>query len=292
METEIPQIPFDRAQSLAIEVMKFQDLAGKLERSMGHDPYAAHRIQFYLILVVTKNTYIHSVDLLSYELKKGSALFVANDQVHHFTKGLQKAEGFAIVLHRDLLDRYAYISDALKFSRLFNYHIETPVIHQEEMGNDSLIEIVDRLYQEYTFPNDFAKAEFLQTLLQVFLLKAERAKAEKSSDRTDIHWLELFSAFKNRLEKDFVKTRSSRYYAAELSISYKFLNDIVKKLSGKTVKAFIDDLVTTEIKRYLVSTDHTVKEICFLTGFDEPPNMVRFFRKNTSMTPLQFRQEA
>ena len=158
------------------------------------------------------------------------------------------------------------------------------------MGQVGFTEIATQLYDEYTYPNPFAKSEILGILLQVLFLKSERAKEVQSIGGIKTHWLETFSAFKNRLEKDYVNTRSSRIYAAKLFISYKFLNDIVKKLTGKTVKAFIDDFVTVEIKRYLVSTSLTVEQISYQAGFEEPSNMVKFFKKHTQTTPLKFRQ--
>ena len=134
---------------------------------------------------------------------------------------------------------------------------------------------------------------FPSSLLNVLLLKAERAKEIQSITLSGIktQWLETFNLFKNMLEEEYIKTRSSRYYASKLFISYKFLNDIVKKLTGKTVKAFIDDFVTIEIKRYLVSTSLSIKEVSYQTGFEEPANMVKFFKKHTNITPLKFRQQ-
>ncbi|MEM1119123.1 MAG: helix-turn-helix domain-containing protein, partial [Bacteroidota bacterium] len=70
-----------------------------------------------------------------------------------------------------------------------------------------------------------------------------------------------------------------------------FLNEVVKKLTGKTVKAFIDDFVTVEIKRYLISTSLSVNEICYRTGFKEPANLVKFFKRKTATTPQRFRQQ-
>ena len=142
-----------------------------------------------------------------------------------------------------------------------------------------------------TSPNNFAKHEMLRALLHVLLLKAERAKEIKSISGVKTIWLDTFRDFKNTLQKEYTTTRNSRVYASKLFISYKFLNDIVKKLTGKTVKAFIDDFVTIEIKRYLVSTSLSIKEISYRTGFDEPANMIKFFKKNTQKTPLQFRKE-
>ncbi len=291
MEKEIPKILFNRYKSLEVEVMNFTQLFDKLNQSTGHNPFVAHKIEFYLILVITQNSYSHFVDFNSYELTAGSALFIAKNQVHHFTKSLQQADGFCIIFSSQFMEKYYFLSDKLKLNRLFNYHIEAPIIHQQELGQDSFIDIANQLYDEYIFPNEFAKSEMLRTLLHILLLKAERTKEVQATSGAKIHWLEVFSSFKNMLEKEYINTRSSRDYASELLISYKFLNDVVKKLAGKTAKAFIDDFVTIEIKRYLVSTSLSVKEISYETGFEEPANMIKFFKKNTKMTPLKFRQQ-
>lgn len=291
MEKEIPKILFDRDKSLDIEVMNFAQLLKKLNHSKDHNPFAVHKIEFYLILIVSKNSYSHFVDFKSYKLVEGSALFVAKNQVHHFTKALLESDGFCIIFSSLFIDKYYFLSGSLKLNRLFNYHIETPTIHQKEMGGDSFIGIANKLHEEYIFPNNFIKSEMLRSLLHILLLKAERAKEIQSISGVKTHWLEIFGTFKNRLEEEYVNTRNSKTYAAGLFVSYKFLNDIVKQLTGKTVKAFIDGFVTIEIKRYLVSTSLSVKEISYKTGFEEPANMIKFFKKNTNTTPLKFRQQ-
>ena len=291
MEKEIPKILFNRDKSLEVEVMNFTQLFDKLNQSKGHNPFAAHKIEFYLILIITKKSYSHFVDFKSYKLTSGDALFIAKKQVHHFSKGLQDADGFCMIFSSLFMEKYYFLSDNLKLNRLFNYHIETPIIYQKEMGQDSFIGIAHKLYEEYIFPNNFAKSEMLRTLLHVLLLKAERTKEAYAISGAKTHWLEIFSKFKNILEKEYVNTRSSRVYASKLFISYKFLNDVIKKLTGKTAKAFIDDFVTIEIKRYLISTSLTVKEISYQTGFEDSANMVKFFKKHTQTTPLKFRQQ-
>ncbi|MFK7908849.1 MAG: helix-turn-helix domain-containing protein [Chitinophagales bacterium] len=292
MEKEIPKIHFNKNQSLGIEVMNFAQLRNKLlVQSKDHDPFSPHRLKFFLVLVITKNTYSHFVDFKSYKLLKGSALFVAKNQVHHFTKELLTADGFCIVFDSLFVGKDYFLSGNLKFNKLYNYHIETPVIHQKQMGEDSLIGVAWKLYSEYIFPNSFAKSEILCALLNVLLLKAERTKELQAANNIPIQKLEIFNKFKDLLESNYTATRSSKFYAQKLFISYKLLNEIVKKLTGKTVKAFIDDFVAIEIKRYLVATSLSIKEISYETGFEEPSNMVKFFKKNTHTTPLQFRQQ-
>lgn len=291
MEKEIPKISFKENQSLDIEVMNFVQLAEKLSQSKNHNSFDPHKIEFYLILIITKNSYSHFVDFKSYLLQAGSALFIAKNQVHHFTKGLEKADGFCIIFNSLFTDKHHFLSSNLKLNRLFNYHIETPLIRKEEMGEDNLIDSTALLFSEYQYAYSFAKSEVLSALLQVLLLKAERAKDFQSISGIKLHWLELFNNFKDLLEIDYVNTRNSKDYASKLFISYKFLNDIVKELMGKTAKAFIDDFVCIEIKRLLVSTSLSVKEISYQTGFEDSANMVKFFKKNMHITPLKFRQQ-
>jgi AraC-like DNA-binding protein len=291
MEKEIPKISFSNNHSLDIEVMTFDQLSEKLNQVKSHNSFVPHKIKFFLILILTKNSYTHIVDFKSYKLESGSALFVAKNQVHHFTKNIEKADGYCVVFNSLFTDKHHFLSGSLKLNRLFNYHIGTPVITQKEMDGDDFIEIADTLYKEFHHPNGFAKSEMLSTLLQVLFLKAERAKEFQAVKGVKKHWLETFTNFKDMLEEEYGNTRNSRAYASKLFISYKFLNDIVKQLTGKTVKAFIDNFVTIEIKRYLVSTSLSIQEIAYKTGFEEPSNMVKFFKKNAKTTPLKFRQQ-
>ncbi len=292
MEKSVPEIAYNENQSLRIEVLNFEELYGRLLQSKkDHNPFAVHKIEFYLILVVTKHTYTHFADFKSYKLTPGSAIFIAKNQIHHFSEGLKNTEGFAIIFSSLFTEKLHSISAKFKINRLFNYHIESPIIHQSEMGADTLVNISAKLYDEFNFNNNFGKLEILRALLQVLFLKAERAKSLRSISYIKPHWVEIFSAFKSLLEKNYTKTRNSKDYASKLFISYKLLNDIVKKLSGKTAKAFIDNFVTMEIKRLLAASSLSVKEISYETGFDEPSNLVKFFKKNTNTTPNKFRQQ-
>ena len=290
MQKDIPKIYFDRNIGFDIEVANFTQLSAKLRNAKNHDPFAPHRLEFFLILILSQNTYTHFVDFKSYTLKEGSALFIAKNQVHHFTQALEEADGIGIFFSQLVMNKYYLLTKNLKLNRLFNYHIELPVLHQEEMGQDRFFDIAHKLHEEYHYPNPFAKTEMLRTLLHALLLRAERAKETQSISGVKTQWLEIFGQFRNLLEKEYINTRNSRDYASKLFISYKLLNDIVKKLTGKTVKAFIDQFVSMEIKRYLVATPFSINEISYKTGFEEPSNMVKFFKKNTKTTPLKFRQ--
>lgn len=291
MKKKIPEIHLKKHSIFNIQVMNFQQLFNILNQAEDHNPFAPHKIKFYLILFITKKTYTHFIDFKSYEIKEGSALFVTKNQVHSFNEKLDKSHGFGIAFNNLFIDKHYFLSDNLRLNRLFNYHIESPIIYKKDMGENSLIELISDMHKEYHSNNKFAKPEILASLLRVLLLKAERAKEYHAVTNINTHWLETFSKFKDLLEDEYVNTRNSKTYASKLFVSYKFLNDVVKKLTGTTVKAFIDDFVIIEIKRYLISSSLSINEISYQTGFEDPANMVKFFRKKTSITPLKFRQQ-
>lgn len=291
MKKEIPKISFQSSKELDIEVLTFNEAYDKLVKVDNHNPFNTHKIQFYLILVVTKGYYSHYVDFQFYNLTEGSTLFIAKNQVHHFTDSMKNTEGFCIGLNSEFVEHNYFISDKVNLNRLYNYYIESPLINQDKMGEDSFIGIAKRIYHEFHFPDSALKSEMLRAMVHILLLKAERIKEIRPINGLKSNWLETFCAFKNLLPDEYMEHRNSKYYASKLLVSYKFLNDVVKALTNKTVKAFIDDYVILEIKRYLISTSLSVSEISYRTGFEEPTNMIQFFKKHTKMTPLNFRKK-
>jgi AraC family transcriptional activator of pobA len=91
------------------------------------------------------------------------------------------------------------------------------------------------------------------------------------------------------LERDFSRTREVSHYAHASGISPRRLSELVKVELGRSTKEVIDDRVILEHKRLLAHTGVSVKELAALTGFDEPTNLVKFFRLHTGQTPLEFR---
>jgi AraC family transcriptional activator of pobA len=56
-----------------------------------------------------------------------------------------------------------------------------------------------------------------------------------------------------------------------------------------TAGHLIRQRVLTEAKRELVFTSRAIHEIAYALGFADPSHFARFFRKQTGMTPQDFR---
>jgi AraC-like DNA-binding protein len=76
--------------------------------------------------------------------------------------------------------------------------------------------------------------------------------------------------------------------ATQLNLSAKYLSDLLKRETGKTALELIHLYVVSEAKNMLVGRDHSISEIAYQLGFDNPPYFSRLFKKETGMSPKEF----
>lgn len=176
VKKEIPKIAREKDGDFGIEVLNFAQLFEKLQKSKGHNPFSFHKPEFYLILIVTKGTYEHIIDVESYDLQEGSVLFITEKQAQYFTDKILNAEGIAIVFDDTYFEKSCFFRGGNNLHGLFNHHLGKPIIHRHEMKDDSFIDMATKLYNEFSFPDGDDKTEILYLLLKILLLKAERIK--------------------------------------------------------------------------------------------------------------------
>lgn len=246
-------------------------------------------MEFYLILFITKGTGKHFIDFQQYKYHEGSIIFISKGQVHAF-EVLPDSDGFLILFTEAFLSKNLIHSDILSLYRLYNYHLHLPILQPEETGDNDFIGIINAMYEEYNSSHTFAKEEILRLLLKLLLLRTERIKRTLIPQGKSSETFVKFGYFRNQLENHFTRTRNAKEYAGMMNISYKYLNEICKSVTGSTAKKFIDDFVILEIKRRLATSDLSVKELTYELGFDEPTNLLKYFKKHTLQTPSQFKE--
>ena len=84
--------------------------------------------------------------------------------------------------------------------------------------------------------------------------------------------------------------RNVAEYARMLGFSSKKLNYITRHVVGKPAKEYITDCFLLRVKRVLISSDVSLKELAYQSGFDEPTNFIRNFKRYSGQKPTQFRK--
>lgn len=99
----------------------------------------------------------------------------------------------------------------------------------------------------------------------------------------------LYNAFYSLLDRHHSKHHNVNFYAQQLSITPDYLYKIVQKVENLAPKEIIDRYVVVAIKTLLQNTDLSVKNIATELNFEDVPYMCRFFRRNTGLSPMEYR---
>jgi AraC-like DNA-binding protein len=91
------------------------------------------------------------------------------------------------------------------------------------------------------------------------------------------------------VELHFKAEHSVSFYADLLFKSPKTLSNLFAIFNQKTPSQIIQERITVEAKRLLCYTDKSVKHITFELGFEDVSYFSSFFKKNTGLSPSDFR---
>ncbi|MDR2954379.1 MAG: helix-turn-helix domain-containing protein [Prevotella sp.] len=185
------------------------------------------------------------------------------------------------------------VSGIYPLSPLFYIHIRRK--HYYQLASDEIYrfkEYYNLISNRMKFDDLIYQKEYITNTLRLF-------------------YLDLYSNLKNRLtSKDLVsETRKERiaynfflliidhfkenreiyYYANRLCITPKYLTTIIKQVSGRSAKEWINEYIMMEIKYLLKNTSLNIQEITVKTMFSNQASLGRFFKKHTGMSPSEYR---
>lgn len=286
---KIPQISFRKPtnSTFEFEIFTLQKLFSRAP-SLNTSIESPHRVNFYHILFITKGTGQHQIDFTTYNYQEGNIIFIAPSQLHAFT--IKKdVEGFVIIFTEPFILKNLGQTELLHFARSYDYHSNSPIVEGTDSEKSMIFQAITEMYEEYCLTFDPMTEEILRLQLKLLLLKIERIKNTAPKFKNSSEWENLFATFKKHLELNYAETRNATDYAAMLNISYKHLNTICKAMAGCTAKEFIDAYIVLEIKRHIAMFTLSTKELAFKIGFDEPTNLIKFFKRHAHQTPLQFK---
>jgi AraC-like DNA-binding protein len=102
----------------------------------------------------------------------------------------------------------------------------------------------------------------------------------------------LFERFMMLLAEEPCKRQHVIYYASHLNITPKYLSTVCKQVSGKSPTRWITESVMDDIYQQLRNTDLSVKEISHKMGFPNSSFFGQYFKEESGMTPLEYRNKS
>jgi AraC-like DNA-binding protein len=286
MADEIKKLKFKRNADFQIEVVPLQTLTAVSKNHL----VTPHRTNFYHIFLFENCQPTHFVDFEPIKVEPYSLMFLDKDRVHQFDQ-LLKYDGQVLIFTEDFFCTTETDTKFLRSSILFNTLADKPIINLNKTDFEKFTPICKSITEELNLPVDNLKHILLKNLLHNFLLLAEREKRKegfrelkKGAD------LDYTLVFRDLLETNYTKLKSVTDYAKIICISEKRLGQATSKVLGKLPKEIINDRILLETKRLLVHTHLSIKKIGLELGFEDPAYFARYFKKNTTTTPVEFRE--
>ncbi|MCD6065759.1 MAG: transcriptional regulator, AraC family [Bacteroidetes bacterium] len=263
-------------------------LNGKGERN--YDGIVPHRHNFFELLVFSEGGGVHEVDFRDYDIMPNSLHFVSPTQVHKLKANTSK--GFVLCFTHDAV--YSSHEKSRNFANEFpfyNFNVFTPHLELDRELFKEIFDLVISMNNIFNSDHPYKK-EIIRSYLNIVLLKIkhyflENAHVDEDDVKLTHHGI---TAFKILVDKYYSTDLNVQGYSDKLRLSPNYLNSLCKKETGKTAIQLIHERVLLEARRLLYSTNLSVKEISFALNFKDVAYFNRFFKKNMSITPSEYRQ--
>ncbi|WP_294245450.1 helix-turn-helix transcriptional regulator [uncultured Chryseobacterium sp.] len=248
-----------------------------------------HKKDHFLIIVLESGTLSLHIESKIHPLKAGKISVVFPEQVHFVSDPSHDVKG-KIILFEEIL----FCSDILK-NELSTYNVNlskqlncTILSPDDFTENYQLVQNIQGIYEKPSL----IKKEQARFQIKIFLLGLiESVHGLHPVLHKDTADKPLYVRFKKLLNEQYKQYRTVQYYAGELAITPKKLNAVTKKHCGETAIQAIHNRILMEIKRQLMFSDLSHKEIAFDLGFNSPSALNKFVKAKLKETPTELQQE-
>ena len=244
-----------------------------------------HRKDHYLIVFVRRAATRQWIDMTPYLLKDNTIYFTGPNHII-VKEELQALWSTGIAFTAEFLS----LQENASLNKL-------PLILNPQGGHELLLndadisfveEMLVKINAEYVNRGEWQQ-RMLGAYLTVLLTYLSRLYTIQYQDDAISADKLILRHFQAKINDCFRDTHEVGGYAAMLNISAGHLSEVVKNQSGKSAIKHIHDRLVLEARRLLFHTPNSLKEIAFDLGFAEPSYFNRFFKRETGLTPADYR---
>lgn len=195
-------------------------------------------------------------------------------------------EGYYLQLSKEIIENHRYLFQSFLE---YGYHEALFLTQQEEQ---EIILLYRNFIKKYTENNTsqeilLAYANVILTLVESFYKRQFATEAEKTN-----HIVREFQLLlKESYNDGFANLPSVQQFADIMNLSPNYLGDVIKAHTHKSVIEHIHRFVAEKAKQLILETHLTNAEIAFQLGFNYPNYFSKFFRKQTQLSPSQYREK-
>jgi AraC family transcriptional activator of pobA len=242
---------------------------------------------FSILMVESGEIEIHLEEEIIH-LKAGKISMIFPEQISYVSLISEDLSG-KIILFEEIL----FCSDILK-NELLSYnvnlssHLKCIFLSPAEFTHvKSMASYIENIYSDPSLIRKEQGRFYIKILLLGLIesVHGQHPVFQHESDKT------LYIRFKKMLNERYKEEKTVQFYASNLAVTTKKLNSITKKHCGETVINAIHNRILQEIKRMLLFSDLSHKQISLELGFSSPSALNKFVKSKLDETPTELQKE-
>lgn len=241
-----------------------------------------HKHDFFVIILFDEAKGIHTIDALDYIIGNKQVHILFPQQVHRWDIE-PKSVGYQLMIESSFFEQFA---PYFRFS--FTNYQNHPVI---DLSPDSYRLL---LYEFDSIKDELKNSKPLRQLLiarSAVIAAIVSKEAENAFTEFKVYQSNpRLARFNVLIDEYFKEQKFVTFYAGKLHISANYLNILCRKHLKVSATQLIHQRICIEAKRLLQTTGSSIKEIAFELGFADHAHFSSFFKKQTGISPIEFRK--
>lgn len=229
-----------------------------------------------------------------YDFDEGGLSFSAPMQVIAAAEEEADYSGLTLLIHPDFLRNYP-LAKTIKDYGFFDYSVHEALCLSEQ-EKEVIMGIFESIRRELNANIDHFSQDIIISQIEQLLNYSNRFYNRQFITRKAIHSDQLSTLddmLRNYFDRDnalFEGIPAVEEIAAKLNVSQRYLSDMLRSLVGVNTQQYIQLKMIDKAKELLSTTDLTIAEIAYQLGFEYPQSFNKFFKKQTTVSPLDFRK--
>ncbi|WP_336689435.1 MULTISPECIES: helix-turn-helix domain-containing protein [unclassified Chryseobacterium] len=280
---------FEMPKHPLISLMTCKEL---MTYSVGEDRFTG---DFYMVALKKIKSGHVLYGKTKYDHSNGSAVFMKPRQIIEVSNVQFAEKGFVMFFHEDYLSGH-HLYEQIKKYGYFEYEINE-ALHISPSEELILWELYYKIRKEYDENPDEFSREIILSHIDSILKYSDRFYKRQFIDRSINISGTMVKKFQKVVDNYFEKDLhlqdglpTVNYLADKLSVSTRYLSDVLKQETGKTALEHIHIYLIKEAKNLLLSSENNVSGIAYDLGFESPSYFTRLFKKIVGLTPVQYRE--
>ncbi len=232
---------------------------------------APHRHERPSIALVIKGSFVEQFGSNAHECNAGAIVLKPAEAIHSDTYGNNGARSLIIELFPDF---FALIPQS------------TPVLRKTQVISDASAFITRRIYNEFSFM-DVCSMLSIEALILELLAQTIRENLSQSDASKTPQWLRRA---RDLMNDEFKSSPDLKRIANVAGVHPSHLARTFRKKYGCTVGEYLRQLRLKEAMKDLNQSEKSLLQISQDAGFYDQSHFVRCFKKQTGMTPAQYRR--